>query len=133
MRILLIFNALFPSGECSGEGSPERSQNTLRFLAASHSSTGPTPSPDQAGSEMQTRHHGAWSASVSPYCGCSEQDLHRQCFGVFTSRGQTIVAGISLFGEVAQHSGFYEFHSCAQCLEVSHCELFAKSHRLYLG
>jgi len=46
--------------------------------------------------------------------------------GTFWSHGRTNVAGFSRFGEVAQHSGLYEFHSCALCCEVSYRELFAK-------
>jgi len=44
----------------------------------------------------------------------------------FWSHGRTIVAENSLFGKVTRDSGFYEFHSCALCREVSHRELFAK-------
>ena len=46
--------------------------------------------------------------------------------GEFLSGGRTIVAEISSFGDVARHSGLYEFHNCALCREVSHRELVAK-------
>jgi len=35
-------------------------------------------------------------------------------------------AGVSRFAEVAEHSGLYEFHSCALCREVPHRELFTQ-------
>jgi len=46
--------------------------------------------------------------------------------GAFWSRGQNVVDQISLFREVARHSGLYEFHSCTLRPEVSHCEFFGK-------
>ena len=36
--------------------------------------------------------------------------------------------GISGFGEVVRHSGLCEFHSCALCREVSHCEHWRRGH-----
>jgi len=37
-----------------------------------------------------------------------------------------MVAKISFFGEVAEHSRIYEFHKCALCSDVSRRKLFAK-------
>ena len=53
--------------------------------------------------------------------------------GAFRTHGRTNLAGISLFGEMVQHSWFYEFDSCALCREVSRRELFAKIQSLPLG
>jgi len=53
--------------------------------------------------------------------------------GTFWTHGRTNVAGIPGFGEVAQHSGLCEFHSCALCRKVSHHDFFAKIPSLPLG
>lgn len=45
----------------------------------------------------------------------------------FWSCGQTIVAGISVFGKVIRNSGLHEFHSCPLCCKVLCYELFRYS------
>ena len=63
----------------------------------------------------------------------SQHNLLWQYFsGKFWSQDRTNIAEISLFGEVARHSGLYAFHSCAICCEVARHELFAKISSLQL-
>jgi len=45
--------------------------------------------------------------------------------GTFWSHSRTNGAEIPVFREVDRHSGFYEFHSWANCCQVSRRELFA--------
>jgi len=42
------------------------------------------------------------------------------------SRAGTIVAGFSIFGEVALRAGLYQFRSYALCLEVSRLDISQK-------
>ena len=68
-----------------------------------------------------------WAAFPWVYCVANRTLVSLIFPGTFWSYGRSNVAEISRFKrEVARHSGFYEFYSCALCRYVSHHELFEK-------
>jgi len=75
--------------------------------------------PYQDGTKQGQRgHHATWSLvglwATFPWAGLALPIFP----GTFWTHGRTTVSEISLFVEVARHSGFYEFHSCALCRQV---------------
>jgi len=120
---LFVFKAVFPLGEGSRDNSPRWNRNTsygfqqsLRILLVSHH--------DGTKSGRTCCNH--TTLTTSPWV--QPAGFASPIFpGAYWSHGRTIVAEISLFGDVTRHLELCEFHSCALCREVSRCELFAKT------
>ena len=86
--------------------------------------------PHQDGTKPGRRwNHGTWWYFVGNWVVLPCVYTSPIFLGEFWSRGQTILAGISLFVEVARHSQYHGFHSC-----VLRREHFVKTHlhRVYL-
>jgi len=126
--LIIHFQTRFSSWE-DRRGSSFRTRITPRSTAIADSSAGSTPRRGQAKPEMQPCHPvdgrtlcrflvSAFSWEVELFAAFSwlsrgQQYLPRQSFLGHSGHGRTNVSEISLFGEVARHSGLYEFHSCA--------------------
>ena len=131
---LIHFRTCFSFGKSRGGWSRSMIRNTSRYSVVFDGFAGSTLKRDQANLEMQSLH-----LVFGRPLGCFPMDVaSRIClanlhwFGHVSKKysghkGRTNVARVSRFGgEVAWYSRFYEFHSCALCYEVSHCEFFGK-------
>ena len=97
----------FPLGGGHGGSSPRRIRNTSQSTAISDNSAGPTPTRDQARSEIKLGYLGSFPVGVANRTRLADLSW------AFSTRGQTIVTGICLFEDVVLHWGLYEFHSYA--------------------
>jgi len=139
------FIFIFKLGRIAGGSNRSRTGSTSRFrifkiiLLVLHQ-TGPSKDGDVRDSSPRTRN--TINSSLRQFCWVYIKKQGRRCSqatwsladlwalspwvwpagrappifsGTSWSRGQTIVAEISLFGEVVQNSGLYEFRSCVLC------------------
>ena len=124
---ILIHFHISPLRRVAGQQSYEGSKYFIVFSNfRCSSSAGFTPYGSKQGRKYN---HAAWYLVDiwAIFTWCHQYNLPCQAFlGHYDHMAELTQLRSLSFGELARHSGLYDFHSCSLCREVSRRELFPK-------